>query len=118
MQHHAGQRKVDPVPAQIGEMLDRVRLPDKCPDKKNACCGEKKRTGILQHFCRRLRSNLIVRSNRQMDQRREQNVNVPRSHEQSQLLRNRLLVGKIHAHEFPGRHKNDEHHEAEDEMKP
>lgn len=48
----------------------------------------------------------------------EKNVYVPRPHENSQVLRDHVLIGKIDTHEFARRSKNDEHNNTEDEMKP
>ena len=53
-----------------------------------------------------------------MYQAGEKNIDVPRPHQDSQILWDHVLIGKINTHEFARRNKNDEHNNTEDEMKP
>lgn len=53
-----------------------------------------------------------------MYQRRKENINMPRPHQQQQFLRHNLFIGKIDTHVLARRYKNDEHREPKNKMKP
>ena len=118
MQSDAGERRVDPVPADIREMLQRVCLGNERPDEQNARGDEKCRTGILKDLRRHALPSLEVSAEREVDQRREEDVDVTRTHQKPQLLRDRFLIGKVRAHVAPGRREDEEQDYAEDEMEP
>ncbi len=53
-----------------------------------------------------------------MYQRRKENINMPRPHQQPKLLRDYVFVRKIDAHILARHRKDDEQQNAEDEVKP
>jgi hypothetical protein len=53
-----------------------------------------------------------------MDQRREQNVDVSRTHQDPELLKNRFLVGKVGTHVGARRREDEEKDDAEYEVYP
>lgn len=118
MQPYAGERSVDTVTTQVGKMLKRVSLDDERPDEQTARQKEKCRAGELEDLPSRLRCETHIRSEREMDQRGEENIDMSRPHQNAKLLRDRVLVRKVGAHVAARRRKDEEQDDADDEMDP
>ena len=118
VQHDTREREVNAVAAEVGKMLKIVCFDAPRPDQNDARHDESSGAGELRNLSPYLRPDLQISSQCQMNDSRKQDINMPRPHQQAQILRDDVLVGKIDAH-VPTRHrKNDEQQNAEDEVKP
>lgn len=60
--------------------------------------------------------NPQVNAENDVNEAHQQNVYVPRAHQQTKILRNDFFVGKIDAHQFSRDEKNDENGDPENQV--
>src|SRR5215204_1697220 len=99
-------------------MLRRICFDHECPYKVNGRDKKDDRTCDLYDLSPPFGPQLKINAKSKMDQRREQYVDMPRPHEDPELLRDRILVRKVGAHIASGCCKHEEAYDPDSKMYP